>query len=89
LREEAARDAEEAAGLIADAERVALEAVAASGGTLAASIPGWATWTDAEVLDHIDSNVTDLASAVVVLKALARMIVALRNRTWPNLEGST
>jgi hypothetical protein len=86
--EEAARDTEEAAGLIADGIVAAQASVAESGDSLAASIPGWAAWTETEVLGHIDSNVTDLASAVVVLKAMARMVVALRNKTWPNLEDS-
>lgn len=54
----------------------------------AANIPGWATWTAQEAQDWIDANVTNLASARTALKAMARMLLALRNKTWPNLEGS-
>jgi predicted RNase H-like HicB family nuclease len=53
-----------------------------------AAIPGWATWTAQEAQDWIDANVTSLASARTALKAMARMLVALRNKTWPSLEGS-
>ena len=56
--------------------------------TDAANIPGWASWTEEQVLDWIDDNVTDLASAKTALTAMARMLVALRNKTWPGLEGS-
>jgi len=62
--------------------------VLASADSNSAAIPGWATWTEAEALDWLDANVTDLASAVTALKALARMVVALRNKTWPYLEGA-
>lgn len=54
----------------------------------AEAIPGWATWTEAEALDYINTNVVDLPSALIVLRAMARMLVALRNNTWPRLEGS-
>ncbi len=53
--------------------------------TDAASIPNWATWDETQALDHIDANVIDLASARVVLKAFARLLVALRDSQWPNL----
>jgi len=43
------------------------------------SLPGWSTWTPAEAASWIDSNVTDLASAKVVLKNMARAIVLLRS----------
>jgi len=51
----------------------------------AGDIPGWATWTETEALDYIEANVTDLASAKTVLKAMARMVVALRDKTFPRL----
>lgn len=54
----------------------------------AAAIPGYASWTEQEMLDYIEANVTNLASAKTVLKAMGRMIVALRNKAWPGLEGS-
>ncbi len=53
-----------------------------------AAIPGWATWTADEMVAWIDANVTNLSSAVTVLKAMARMHAAERNKLWPNLEGS-
>lgn len=49
------------------------------------AIPGWALWTEQEALDYIDINVTDLASAKTVLKAMARLLVALRDAQWPGL----
>ena len=54
----------------------------------AANIPGWATWTEQESLDWIEANVTNLASAKTVLLAMSRLLVALRNKQWPGLEGS-
>ena len=54
----------------------------------AAAIPSWSSWTEAETLDYIDTNVIDLASAKVVIRAMARMVIALRNEQWPDLEGS-
>jgi len=51
------------------------------------NIPGWASWTEAETLAYIESEVVDLASAKTVLKAMARMVIALRNKAWPHLEG--
>jgi hypothetical protein len=53
----------------------------------AAAIPSWATWDESQVIDYINTNVTTLASAKVVLVAMARMLVALRNQTWPGLKG--
>jgi hypothetical protein len=58
-----------------------------SGEQVFSALPGWATWTAQETEDYIDTNVTDLASAKVVLKALAKAIVALRNARWPGLQG--
>ncbi len=52
----------------------------------AAAIPGWATWTADESVAWIDANVTDLASAKQALRAMARMIVAMRDQMWPELE---
>lgn len=57
-------------------------------GQTARRIPGWATWTEQQVIDYINGNVTDLASAKTVLVAMARLLVALRNHEWPDLEGS-
>jgi hypothetical protein len=69
----------------AESERLAV--VRESGETDFAALPGWATWTVAQAEDYIETNVTDLASAKVVLKALAKAIVALRNDRWPGLQG--
>ena len=63
-----------------------IEATLAEADTQSAAIPGWATWTEQQALDYITANVTDLASAKVVLLAMARMLVALRNKTWPGLQ---
>jgi len=43
------------------------------------SMPDWATWTAAEASAYIETNVTDLASAKVVLQKLAMAIIYLRN----------
>ncbi len=51
-------------------------------------IPGWATWTEAEALAWFDANVTDTATAIQVERALVRIVLAMRNKLWPNLEGS-
>jgi hypothetical protein len=42
-------------------------------------LPGWATWSAAEADAWIQANVTDLASAKVALRAMARMLVHLRD----------
>lgn len=54
--------------------------------SIAESIPGWATWDLDTTLNYIDTNLTDLASAKVIISAMAKMMIALRNKTWPNLE---
>lgn len=65
-----------------------LDARQAGAKAQAQAIPNWATWTEAQVIDYITTNVTDLASAKTVLIAMGRMLVALRNQQWPDLEGS-
>jgi hypothetical protein len=52
----------------------------------ATAIPNWAIWTEQQAVDWISANVTDLASARQVLLAMVRMLVALRNQTWPDLQ---
>jgi hypothetical protein len=54
----------------------------------AAAIPNWATWSAAEAEDYINTNVTDLAGAKVVLAALAKLVVALRDAQWPWIAGA-
>lgn len=51
----------------------------------AQAIPGWALWDEAQAVDYIDTNVTDLASAKTVLVAMARLLVAQRDALWPGL----
>ena len=43
--------------------------------------------TAAQAVEYINSSVTDLASAKAVLRLMARLIVALRDATWPDLGG--
>lgn len=59
----------------------------------ARDIPDWASWTEAEVLAWLDANVEPEIGTIApetyrAIRAIARMIVALRNKTWPQLEGS-
>lgn len=63
-----------------------VEATAAEADAQSVAIPGWASWTEQRAINYITANVTDLASAKVVLVAMARMLVALRNKTWPHLQ---
>jgi hypothetical protein len=44
-----------------------------------ANMPDWASWTAQEASDYIDTNVTDLNSAKVVLQKLAMAVIYLRN----------
>tara|TARA_Y100000310_G_scaffold211561_1_gene212299 strand:- start:9064 stop:9267 length:204 start_codon:yes stop_codon:yes gene_type:complete len=44
------------------------------------NLPAWATMTADEAAQHIEDNVTNLASAKVVLKKIARGFVYLRDR---------
>ena len=46
------------------------------------NVPNWAKWSMAETVSYIDENVTDLQSAKVVLKNMAKIIIALRNRVF-------
>jgi hypothetical protein len=54
--------------------------------TQASNIPGWTSWTEEQTTDWIDDNVVDLASAKTALRAMARMMIALRNKVFPNLQ---
>lgn len=42
-------------------------------------LPGWATWSEAEADAWIVANVTNLASAVTALRAMAKMLIFLRD----------
>lgn len=45
-----------------------------------AALPGWATWTAAEADTWIVNNVTNLATAITALRAMAKLLVYLRDR---------
>lgn len=87
-------------GALADmAAQETVASVQANAKAQAAAIPNWASWTEEEVLTWFDTNITNalpaanLAGANVVLgrmataqRAMARMIVALRNAQYPDLQ---
>lgn len=50
------------------------------------AIPNYATWTTSQANSWLETNVTDLASAKVALKALATMVIAMRNELYPDLQ---
>lgn len=52
------------------------------------NIPDWATWTEQEAVDYITNNVTDLASAKVVMIRMARAILILADKTFPKRRSS-
>lgn len=81
-------------------EQAAVATVQANAKTQAAAIPSWASWTEAEALAWHDANiatqlpVANLAAANTVLakmeqenRALIRMVIALRNQLYPDLQG--
>lgn len=53
----------------------------------AAAVPNWSTWTAEKAEEYINANVTTLAGARVVLAAMAKLLVALRDEAWPELAG--
>lgn len=76
--------------------------VAAGAEASAAAIPNWATWTTAQWTAYFNANISgtqvsaiaSLADAKVVLgkmstviDSLAKMEIALRNKTFPKLQG--
>lgn len=88
--------------LVAPASQVELDAYAAfvGSGDRVSAIPGWATWTEAQVQewwvvnfsDAVVDAITDLPSAKEMMKqqnhaiqSMARILLALRDKTWPNL----
>ena len=52
----------------------------------ARAIPGWASFDDLQAVDYITNNVNDLDSAKAVLIKMARMIVALRDNAFPDIQ---
>ena len=70
----------------------------------AKNIPGWALWTEQEALDWLAARLSDaqvdalnvpaaakqlLKDQNTVLRALVRMVVALRDHSWPDLDRFT
>jgi hypothetical protein len=53
----------------------------------AADIPGWSGWTSAQAVSWIENNVHDLDSVRQALKAMARLLIAMRNELYPDLAG--
>lgn len=51
----------------------------------AENIPAWASWTELEVIAWVETNLPDDNTRIAVI-SMARMIVALRNQTWPELQ---
>jgi len=53
------------------------------------NIPGWATWDEAQALDWFNANIEPLnipADVKTLLLAYGRVLLALRDRTWPELN---
>lgn len=66
----------------ADIDREARKASAITEARLATELK---TLTPAQAVAYIDANVTNIASAKAVLKIMARMLIALRDETWPGI----
>ena len=50
------------------------------------NIPNWATWNEAQAQQWIDDNLLTLVDARTALKAMSRMLIALRDAQFPNLD---
>jgi uncharacterized membrane protein len=50
------------------------------------NIPNWASWTEDETLTWFDANVTNASSALPVMRNMIRMLIALRNEVYPDLQ---
>ena len=44
------------------------------------------TISPAQAVAYVENNVTSLASAKVVLKIMVRMLIAMRDEVWPDLQ---
>lgn len=64
----------------------AAASVKAAAKTQAQNVPNWARWDEATTITWLQTHVTDLASAKTALINLTRMVIALRNEIWPDLE---
>ena len=65
------------------AEKKAIAAQARSEASLSGAL---ATVTPVEAVAYIETHVVDLPSAIVALKLMARMLIALRDASWPELN---
>jgi hypothetical protein len=63
-----------------------LDATRNAAKSAAGAIPNWATWTEAQAVAWINSNVVDQATVTAEIAAMARLLVALRNETWPDMQ---
>jgi ribosomal protein L10 len=85
----------------AQTESEAIQTVENNAKAQAQNIPAWASWTESEALNWHDTNiaaklpVASLTEANVLLtvletenRALVRMVIALRNKIFPDLEGN-
>ena len=61
------------------------EALQTEAPTLLRNIPNWVTWDTQQVTDYINIEVTSLASAKIVLVAMAKMLVALRDMAFAEI----
>jgi hypothetical protein len=54
----------------------------------AAAVENWSSWTAEKAAEYINANVTTVASARGVLVSMAKLVIALRDQTWPELAGN-
>jgi len=66
--------------------QLAIDIVKADAQTQASNIPNWATWNEVTALAWFDANVTSTADALPVMRAMIRLLIALRNEAWPKLQ---
>jgi hypothetical protein len=68
------------------AAQVAVEQVKAGAKSQAQNVSNWASWDEAAALAWFDANVNTAADALPVLRAMVRMLIALRNEAYPDLQ---
>lgn len=57
-------------------------------------IPGWFSWTEEQAMTWITNNLDpELSSSypktLQAITAITRLLIAVRNKNWPSLEGSS
>ena len=73
-------------GALADIDtQNSINALQESARNEAAAIPNWATWTAQQASDWLTANIADTNTRTALI-AMARMLVALRNARWPDLQ---